>query len=243
MPWLQIGQRTATVCACLGAAALVSAITAGAAPEAAKNLIVNGNAEQGQASPNGYDVVAEIPGWTRKGNFTVVPYGAGSGFPEASVGTALRGGANFFAGGPADPHSAISQDIDVAAKKRLVDAGKAKAVVAVEVGDADAGDVARSGARPEELPLAAVAGVEEEALAVPPQQIAVVVALARGNLAGRSQDDQFPDCHPLTLTSVPCGASKWQRRGRSRTWRWPSSRAGRSWARWVISSGCSRWRR
>ena len=134
MPWLQIGQRTATVCACLGAAALVSAVTAGAAPEAAKNLIVNGTAEQGQASPNGYDVVAEIPGWTRKGNFTVVPYGAGSGFPEASVGSALRGGANFFAGGPADPHSAISQDIDVAAKKRLVDAGKAKATLSGQIG-------------------------------------------------------------------------------------------------------------
>jgi hypothetical protein len=107
---------------CLGAVALVSAVHRRCGPGGREELIVDGNAEQGQGSPNGYDLVAKIPGWIRKGNFTVVPYGAGSGFPEGSVGTSLRGGANFFAGGPAFGDQPGHR---VAAKKGLIDAGKA----------------------------------------------------------------------------------------------------------------------
>lgn len=134
MTWMDGGRRVAVAGVFVAAAGLVSAVAALAAPDVQKNLIVNGNAEQGEASPNGYDVVAEIPGWTRKGNFTVVPYGAGQGFPEPSVGSAIKGGSNFFAGGPADADSAISQEISVVSKKGLIDAGKAKATLSGLIG-------------------------------------------------------------------------------------------------------------
>lgn len=107
--------------------ALGMSLTAGA-QSTAKNLIVNGNAEQGASSPNGYDVVPEIPGWTRRGGFTVVEYGAAD-FPGIQAGTALHGGAKFFAGGPGNAGSAVSQTVSVASQKRLVDSGKARATL------------------------------------------------------------------------------------------------------------------
>jgi hypothetical protein len=106
--------------------ALALALAAGAASSAAKNLIVNGTAEQGEASPNGYDVVAEIPGWTRKGGFTVVAYGAAD-FPGVQAASAIGGGKSFFAGGPGNAGSGVVQSIDVSSKKALIDSGKAKA--------------------------------------------------------------------------------------------------------------------
>lgn len=113
-------------------ALLAAAVAAGGAaassstPEVAKNLIVNGSAELGQASPNGYDVVADIPGWSRKGGFTVVAYGAAD-FPGVQAASAIGGGANFFAGGPGNAGSSVAQSIDVSSKKALIDANKAKA--------------------------------------------------------------------------------------------------------------------
>jgi hypothetical protein len=133
MTWLHGGRRIATVCACLAGATLVSAVAAGAAPDAAKNLIVNGNAEQGQASPNGYDVVADIPGWTRKGGFTVVSYGAAD-FPGVQAASAMGGGSSFFAGGPGNAGSSVSQQINVASKKSLIDSGKGKATLSGYLG-------------------------------------------------------------------------------------------------------------
>jgi hypothetical protein len=106
-------------------------ITAGAAPNAAKNRIVNGTAEQGEASPNGYDVVADIPGW--KGGFTVVTYGAAD-FPGVQHASAIGGGKSFFAGGPGNAGSAVTQSIDVTAKRALMDSGKAKATLAGYLG-------------------------------------------------------------------------------------------------------------
>ena len=99
MTWLNGGKRIAAACAGIAAVALVSAVVAGRAPSAAKNLIVNGTAEQGEASPNGSDVVADIPGWSRKGGFTVVAHGA-TDFPGVQAASAMGGGENFFAGGP-----------------------------------------------------------------------------------------------------------------------------------------------
>ena len=133
MAWLDDGRRMLVACAGLTATALALAVSAGATPEAAKNLIVNGNAEQGEAG-NGYDVVAEIPGWTRKGSFTVVTYGAPNGFPDSNVASPIGGGTKFFAGGPANAGSAISQDIGVSAKKGLIDSGKAKATLSGYIG-------------------------------------------------------------------------------------------------------------
>ncbi|HET8967888.1 MAG TPA: hypothetical protein VFN06_00495, partial [Gaiellaceae bacterium] len=133
MTWLHGGRRIATVCACLAGATLVSSVAAGAAPEAAKNLIVNGDAEQGPASPNGYDVVADIPGWARKGGFTVVSYGAAD-FPGVQAGSAIGGGSSFFAGGPGNAGSSVSQQISIASKKSLIDSGKGKATLSGYLG-------------------------------------------------------------------------------------------------------------
>jgi hypothetical protein len=133
MTWLHGGRRIATVCTCLAGATLVSAVAAGAAPEAAKNLIVNGNAEQGEGVNDVNGIATEIPGWTRKGNFTVVKYGAPD-FPSPELSTKVRGGLNFFAGGPKNVASSISQDIDVSSQKKLIDAGKAKATLSGNVG-------------------------------------------------------------------------------------------------------------
>ena len=133
MTWLHCGRRIATVCVCLAGATLVSAVAAGAAPEAANNLIVNGDAEQGQASPNGYDVVADIPGWARKGGFTVVSYGAAD-FPGVQAGSAFGGGESFFAGGPGNAGSSVSQQISIASKRSLIDSGKGKATLSGYLG-------------------------------------------------------------------------------------------------------------
>jgi hypothetical protein len=67
-----------------------------------------------------------------------------------------------------------------------------QAVVAVEVGDADPVDLAGPHARQQHLPLGALARVEQQALAVPPQQVTVVVAGPRGRLARGPEDHQLP---------------------------------------------------
>jgi len=125
---------TALLLASLGAASLSIALGAGAAPGVAKNLIVNGNAERGDAVNDASATSNAIPGWTRKGKFTLVEYGASGGFPDATVQAALAGGKNFFAGGPANPGSAVSQDIGVASKAGLIDSGKAKATLSGSIG-------------------------------------------------------------------------------------------------------------
>ena len=113
--------------------ALAMTLGAGAQPSAAPNLIVNGSAEQGEAG-DGYEIVADVPGWARKGKFTVVSYGAPNGFPDSTAKALVRGGSNFFAGGPENPGSALSQDIDVAAKKGLIDGGRLKATLSGYIG-------------------------------------------------------------------------------------------------------------
>ena len=114
-------------------AALGISLAAGAQPRAATNLIVNGNAEQGEGVNDVNGIATEIPGWTRKGNFTVVKYGAPD-FPSPELSTKIRGGLNFFAGGPKNIASSISQDIDVSSRKGLINAGKAKATLSGNVG-------------------------------------------------------------------------------------------------------------
>jgi hypothetical protein len=86
------------------------------------NLIRNGDAEQGDGSDSGYDVVA-IPDWTRLGgNLTVVSYGA-PGFPDSqSPGPGDRG-ANFFAGGPDSALSLAFQIINVVPYALEIDEG------------------------------------------------------------------------------------------------------------------------
>lgn len=64
-------------------------------------------------------------------------------------------------------------------------------MVAVEVRDADAVQVVGRDTGAHHLPLGALAGVEEDALAVPAQHVAVVVTVPGRHLARGAQDDQF----------------------------------------------------
>jgi hypothetical protein len=92
-------------------------------PVLGKNLIVNGDAEQGAGSNDGSEIT-NIPGWTKIGHFTVVQYGASGGFSDdTSPGPANRG-KNYFVGGPNNPQSAATQSIDVSALASKIDHDK-----------------------------------------------------------------------------------------------------------------------
>jgi hypothetical protein len=133
MTWNDRGKRLALLGASAAVGMLALAFAASAQPGAAKNLIVNGNAEQGEGVNDVNGIATDIPGWTRRGNFTVVKYGAPD-FPSPELSTKVRGGVNFFAGGPKNVASSISQDIDVGSQKGLINAGKAKATLSGNVG-------------------------------------------------------------------------------------------------------------
>ncbi|CAM5668278.1 hypothetical protein SVIOM74S_08144 [Streptomyces violarus] len=77
----------------------------------------------------------------------------------------------------------------------LDDPGQAEAVVAVEVGDADPVQVVGGDPGAQHLALCALAGVEQDALAVPAEQVAVVVAVPGRDLAGGPEDDEFAYGH------------------------------------------------
>ena len=79
----------------------------------------------------------------------------------------------------------------------LQHARQAQAVITVEVGDADAGDLARRDPGEQHLPLGSLARVEQQALAVPAQQVAVVAAAARGRLARRAKDHKLARGHGI----------------------------------------------
>src|ERR1044072_2412488 len=72
----------------------------------------------------------------------------------------------------------------------LHDARKTKAVVAVEVRQAQPGDAARRHAGPQHLPLRALPGIEQNALAIPAQQVTVVITMTRRYLTGGAQHHQ-----------------------------------------------------
>jgi hypothetical protein len=86
------------------------------------NIIVNGDAESGVGSPTGFTVVA-VPGFTTVGDFTVVKYDIGGGFPASADAGPTNRGLNFFAGGPSNASSSASQIIDVSSGASLIDAG------------------------------------------------------------------------------------------------------------------------
>ena len=94
------------------------------------NLILNGDAELGDATLTGYDSVT-IPGWKESGLPTVVAYGV-SGFPKARS-PGAGGGHNFFTGGPFSS-STLQQTIDVASAASAIDAGGVKFTLSGRLG-------------------------------------------------------------------------------------------------------------
>ena len=89
------------------------------------NLIVNGNAEDGPGSDNGYANAPTMPGWTRVGALNVVKYSVGAGFPIATDPGPVNRGANFITGGAGGGVSVATaaQTIDISALSANVDAG------------------------------------------------------------------------------------------------------------------------
>jgi hypothetical protein len=89
------------------------------------NLIVNGDAEDGSAGVNAYDVVS-VPGWTTTSNLSVYRYNSDGRFPNfVSPGPVNRGN-NFFGGGPANGFSnssKASQTIYLSSGSEAIDSG------------------------------------------------------------------------------------------------------------------------
>jgi len=85
------------------------------------------------------------------------------------------------------------QDLDGAVhpveRQALDDTGEAQAMVAVEVRDADAFEAPRRHAGEQQLALGTLARIKEDAVSVPTQQVAIVVAVTGGGLARSSKDD------------------------------------------------------
>lgn len=73
----------------------------------------------------------------------------------------------------------------------LNDAGKAQAMVAVEMGKGNVLNRRRSNVGISHLALCSFARIEENALGFPAQKIAVVIAIARRDLSSRSENDEF----------------------------------------------------
>src|SRR5215475_3367212 len=68
-------------------------------------------------------------------------------------------------------------------------------MVSVEVSDADPADMAGRHAGELHLALRSLPRIEQQALAVPPEEVAVVVAAASRNLARGAENHEFPVGH------------------------------------------------
>lgn len=89
------------------------------------NLLINGDAETGEAALSSYSQV-EIPGWEISNRLTVLPYGMPGGFPTlTNLGPENRG-KQFFVGGPSNAVSTAFQTIILADLAPLIDAGQVK---------------------------------------------------------------------------------------------------------------------
>jgi len=97
-----------------------------------KNLLTNGGAEAGSASPDGYTVV-DVPKWTAEGDFTVVVYGTPA-FPALdSPGPAERG-MQFFAGGPNNAQSSITRTLNLKPLAVDIDTGTVRGTLSGYLG-------------------------------------------------------------------------------------------------------------
>lgn len=96
------------------------------------NLVLNGDAES-SAGGNG-NATIPAPGFLSSGNFTVVSYAAGGGFPAAGDPGSPRRGLNFFAGGPNTAQSSATQSVDVSSLLGLIDAGAVSFELAAYLG-------------------------------------------------------------------------------------------------------------
>jgi hypothetical protein len=126
----------------VAAGVLAGVLAYGTAAQAAVpsgNLIVNGDAETGVGATDSSTVSpVPIPGWTTTANFTEYAYQDTREFPTPSDSALIRGGGQFFAGGPdaTGPNATESatQDVDVSGAAPEIDAGGVTATLAAALG-------------------------------------------------------------------------------------------------------------
>ena len=120
---------------CLGfvIAASLCAATAGSTAVTA-SVLRNPGAELGPAAKDAF-ASPEIPGWERSGKITAVQYvNVPASFPTRAISKAVKGGKNFFAGGPDNAASWAKQSLDVAAQAGRIDRGGVKASLSAWLG-------------------------------------------------------------------------------------------------------------
>ena len=109
------------------------------------NLIVNGNAETGQAGAGVVTAVASIPGWTvQSGKPTVLPYNLTStaaqqpsnGYEQLTQPSPPDHGFQYFAAAYPSTPAVMSQVINVSAASSLINAGNAEFVASAYMGSA-----------------------------------------------------------------------------------------------------------
>jgi hypothetical protein len=101
------------------------------------NLLVNGTAEAGAASPGSGQDVVPIPGWTNDGGATVVYYDSDisdGGFPLLTDPGPPQRGLQLFTGGYNTDTTTLSQTIDVTALAGRVDTGTIHAALSAYLG-------------------------------------------------------------------------------------------------------------
>jgi uncharacterized protein (TIGR03437 family) len=91
------------------------------------NLLRNGNAEEGQLTTTGFEVVP-IPGWTTTSNFTAPIYGI-PGCMSSAESQRIGGGRGYFVGGPNNAQSTATQTVNVANFSTEIDAGRRVAIL------------------------------------------------------------------------------------------------------------------
>ena len=176
-----------------------------ATPPPAGNLLLDAGAEQGGA-------------WALADGFTRERYGAFP-FPSLAAGTALGGGAAFFAGGPGTSASA-TQRVDVGAAGPEIDRGTATVTLSGLLGgyraDADAGaleatfldpaggaiaTVALAAPTPAERANATTLLPRARTDGVPPLTRAIDVTMRAARADGGAYDDAYFDNVGLTLSA------------------------------------------
>ncbi len=99
-----------------------------------RNLLRNGDAEEGGASSGGKFV--GVPGWllVSNGHFTAVPYNAPGGFPSVLTDTVpTNHGYNFFAGGDLTD-TVVTQFVDISPASAAIDAGGVPYILSADLG-------------------------------------------------------------------------------------------------------------
>lgn len=88
-----------------------------------QNLIINGDAESGQAALD-IESFFPVPNWNTTSNFTAVSYSASGGGPNADTPGPSNRGASFFAGGPQNEFATAEQRLDLSSIATAIDPGR-----------------------------------------------------------------------------------------------------------------------